>query len=165
MKKNVFYLLVAFIPTIFSCAGRAGPKWIPYTFNGSDFSVTYEKNLPVVWTRKGHFPVVSIHEPDSAATDPLPKGTGAIAGICYIQSSGGKLSGQSQLIPYSDEQVSFRNVSDGSSVTRTDKSGYFLDYLPKGDYVLFCRGVNKTFSIKEGETTFVPIRGGKRMAD
>jgi hypothetical protein len=97
--------------------------------------------------------------------DRLPPGNGAVAGICYTQASGGKIADRNLIAPLPDEQISIRNKDDGVSVTRTDGSGYFMEVLPPGDYELFCRGIRVHATIKRGETTLVPIRGGKRMAD
>lgn len=165
MKRAIYFLALITLPTIFSCAGMAPSKWNPYVFDGNSFSIATGSTITAIWVHTGYLPTASDSQPDKAVTALLPKGTGAIAGICYLNSTGGKSSGTSHFIPYPNEQVTFKGKTGGVYVARTDKNGYFLDYLPKGDYELFCRGVKSEFSIKESETTFVPIRGGKRMAD
>lgn len=165
MTLKTRLLLLLIFPPVFSCAAATPSKWSPYRFDGMNFTESAAGSAVSIWIRKGHFPAASDSPPDPAASEILPKGTGAVAGICYLQSTGGKISKQNGFIPYAEEQVTFKSRSYGVSVARTDKNGYFLDYLPKGDYELFCRGARTEFTVREGETTFVPIRGGKRMAD
>ena len=165
MKTSIYFLALVTLPTIFSCAGMTPSKWSPYVFDGNSFSMATGSTLAAIWVHTGYLPTVSDLQPDTTVSAHLPKGTGAVAGICYLQTTGGKSSGTSNIIPYSNEQITFKGKADGVYIARTDKYGYFIDYLPTGYYELFCRGVKREFSIKEGETTFVPIRGGKRMAD
>lgn len=158
-------MILLVFPIIFSCAGGNSSPWSPRYFDGMNFSPNTATSSKAIWIRNGHFPATAETPPGSASTDILPPGTGAVAGICYIQTSGGKLSDQNRFTPYPEEQITFRSKTDGVSVTRTDKDGYFAEYLPTGNYELFCRGVRTEIRIKQGETTLVPIRGGKRMAD
>jgi hypothetical protein len=111
-----------------------------------------------------------IDQPEKLAVDTgkLPPGTGAVAGICYLQTSGGKLNDNTDnttIKPYPDEQIVIKNNQEGISVTRTDDAGYFIEALFPGKYELLCRGAGKPVTVKRGETTLVPLRGGKRMAD
>ena len=158
-------IILLIFPLIFSCAGGNSSTWKPYTFDGASFSPA-DDNLPKsIWLRSGHFPLTSEPPAGADSSDRLPPGTGAVAGICYQQTSGGKLYKQNAVTPYPDEQITFKSRTEGVSVTRTDNNGYFIEYLTAGNYELFCRGVRAEFSVKQGETTLVPIRGGKRMAD
>lgn len=156
-------LILMLFPLIFSCAGSNPSAWKPYFFDGSSFVAAEDNGAKTVWTRSGHYPLTS--EPPAGDSDRLPSGTGAVAGICYLQTSGGKLAPAAKVTPYADEQITFKNKDEGVYVTRTDKNGYFAEYLPAGNYEVFCRGARMEISIKRGETTLVPIRGGKRMAD
>ena len=158
-------IILMIFPTIFSCAGMNSTLWKAYTFDGIKFSPTSDNSPYTIWVRSGHFPSTAEPVPGSASADRLPPGTGAVAGICYLQTTGGKTAAQNSFTPYPDEQITFKSNTEGVSVTRTDKDGYFIEYLTAGKYELFCRGVRTEFSIKKGETTLVPIRGGKRMAD
>lgn len=158
-------LTLIVIPLIFSCAGGNSSLWIPYTFDGTNFSPPIETVSPAIWIRSGHFPMISKPDPGSALANKLPPGTGAVAGICYLQSTSGKMSMKNSFAPYPNEQITFINNEDGVFVTRTDQNGYFAEYLRAGNYYLFCRGVRSELKVNQGETTLVPIRGGKRMAD
>jgi hypothetical protein len=69
------------------------------------------------------------------------------------------------ITPLPDEQITMKLIGEGVFVTRTDEKGYFTDALDPGDYEFFCRGIKVSGKIHQGETTLIPIRGGKRMAD
>lgn len=153
------------LPLVLSCAAGNPSLWQPYIFDGAGFSPAAETTSGTVWLRNGHFPVISETAPGPERSDRLPKKTGAVAGICYLQTSGGKLSGQKSFTPYPDEQISLKNKKYGVFVTRTDRNGNFAEQLPTGEYELFCRGARTEIIIKQGETALAPIRGGKRMAD
>lgn len=162
----IFRVIVLLIVTITTaCAGGNSSLWRPYTFDGTSFAPSTAADAKSIWLRSGQFPMISAKDPGSALSDRLPPGTGAVAGICYRQTAGGKLSGQNSFAPYPDEQITLRSKTDGVFVTRTDKNGYFTEYLAAGSYELFCRGSRIEIMIKQEETTLAPIRGGKRMAD
>lgn len=165
MMMIVRVIISLMFPLILSCAGGNYPLWKPYIFDGTIFSQTTENISKAIWLRNGHFPTTSEPTDDSATTDRLPPGTGAVAGICYTQITGNRIAEDKLFIPYPDEQITFKSKTEGVSVTRTDKNGYFIEYLTAGDYELFCRGVRTEFRVRQGDTTLVPIRGGKRMAD
>jgi hypothetical protein len=158
-------IILMIFPIIFSCAGTNSSPWKAYFFDGSNFSPANDNTSNTIWVRSGHFPSTAEPVPGSASADRLPPGTGAVAGICYRQTTGGKIAAQNSFTPYPDEQITFKCNTEGVSVTRTDNDGYFAEYLTAGEYELFCRGVRAEFRINKGETTLVPIRGGKRMAD
>lgn len=157
-------LLLLLAPLMFSCSSN-GAAWTPYLFDGTDFRVAPDGQTKSVWLRYGYFPYLGQEAPLDTATTKLPAGTGAVAGICYLQTSGGKLVTQSRITPLPDEQITMKLSGEGAFVTRTDDSGYFSDALYPGEYEFYCRGVKVTGRVKQGETTLLPIRGGKRMAD
>jgi hypothetical protein len=168
MKEQLMLTIVlaALLTLTASCSLSASPtKWEKFTFNGQDFQTGRFENSPSIWTRAGYTP--RIKEPDSASRDSgkLPPKTGAVAGICYLQTSGGKIAVQSGAIPLPHEQITFRNREFGTSVTSSDVAGFFIKELFPGDYQLFCRGAVVDVRAIEGQTVLVPIRGGKRMAD
>lgn len=158
-------LMLLIFPAIFSCAGGHSSPWKAYVFDGSTFAPAQDTLSTALWVRSGHVPATVAPTSKTAASDRLPPGTGAVAGICYIHTSGGKIAAHTAFTPCPDEQITFKNKKEGVSVTRTDKDGYFIEHLPAGEYELFCRGVRAEFRITHGETTLVPVRGGKRMAD
>jgi len=165
MLRIIRLTILIIIPLLLSCAAGNSTLWQPYIFDGTDFSPATETTSGTIWLRSGHFPAISETAPAAERSDRLSPKTGAVAGICYLQTSGGKLSGQEPFTPYPDEQITLKNKKYGVFVTRTDKNGKFAEQLPTGKYELFCRGVRTEITIKQGETTLAPIRGGKRMAD
>ena len=163
--SSIRVMILLLFPLIFSCAGGHASAWKPYFFDGVNFSPASDSTSTAIWLRNGHFPSTSEPTAGSASSDRLPPGTGAVAGICYSQTTGGKIAAQHSFTPYPNEQITFKSKSEGVSVKRSDKDGYFAAYMKAGDYELFCRGARIEFRIKQGETTLVPIRGGKRMVD
>lgn len=141
------------------------PTWEKYSFNGLEFQRGGIENRPSIWVRRGYIP--RIEEPRDASLDygKLPPKAGAVAGICYQQTSGGKLADQSGTKPLPDEQITISSREFGTSVTRSDAAGFFVEELFPGDYRLFCRGAEIAVSVKKGQSVLVPIRGGKRMVD
>jgi len=158
--------LAALLTLTTSCSLSANPaKWEKFSFNGQDFQADGFENRPAIWVRADYIPRVK--EPDDASRDAgkLPPKAGAVAGLCYLQISGGKLVDQSGAIPLPNEQITIRHPKDSVSVTSSDGAGFFVKELFPGDYQLFCRGTGVEVRVKEGTTVLVPIRGAKRMAD
>jgi hypothetical protein len=163
-------LPILFLPTIILSASCSHSNsrislWQPYTFNGVEFVNQKIEGLPSIWVRDGFSP--RTEEPEKAAVDTgkLPPGSGAVSGVCYIHSSGGKIADKSgfELLP--DEQITIRNSRDGASVIRSDAAGLFTEELSPDPYQLFCRGAKVQVVVREGKTVLTVIRGGKRMAD
>ena len=158
--------LAALIPLTAACSLSASPsKWQKYSFNGQEFQTGGIENRPSIWLRDGYTP--KVEEPRDASLDygKLPPKTGAVAGVCYLQSSGGKFADQSGTRPLPDEQITINSSKYGVSVTRSDAAGFFIEELFPGEYQFFCRGIGIAVRVKEGVTVLVPIRGAKRMAD
>jgi hypothetical protein len=95
----------------------------------------------------------------------LPPGMGALAGICFIRTAGGKLTGNSGFSPSPDLPLA---LSSGGKVvlrTRTDKSGFFVAVLPAGVYRIGSGAFIVEANIESGNTTLVALQAGKRMVD
>jgi len=167
MKLRLFFLPLFTVFSLSSCtlSAQTASAWHPYTFNGTEFHPGELTGRPSLWLRDGFTPRTD--KPVAGALDlgRLPPKSGAVAGICYLQTSGGKLTDQSGFTPYPDEQIIIRSARDGIFVTRTDNNGIFIETLYPGEYELSCRGAGSPVVVKEGKTTLVRIRGGKRMAD
>jgi hypothetical protein len=158
-------IILLIFPMLSSCAGGNSSPWRAYFFDGTQFSPASGNSPGALWLRSGHFPAAAEPASGTASADRLPPGSGAVAGICYVQTAGGKISPQRSFSPYPDEQITLKNKNAGIFVTRTGKDGYFAEHLVPGTYELFCRGARTEFRVTQGETTLVPIQGGKRMAD
>lgn len=158
-------IILLIFPLIFSCAGGNHSSWAPYSFDGNNLSPANSTSSNAIWVQSGYLPITSNPTFDSMPSDRLPHGTGAVAGICYIQATGGKISRHNSFAPLPDEQITFKGKTGETATSKTDINGYFTEHLTAGDYELFCRGARAEFTVKSGETTLVPVRGGKRMAD
>lgn len=158
-------IILLIFPLFFSCAGGNASIWAPYAFDGTNLSPAGNTSSNAIWVQNGYLPTTSKPTSNFLPSDRLPPGTGAVAGICYVQISGGKISGHTSFAPFPDELITFKSKAGDTATAKTDKNGYFTEYLTAGDYELFCHGARAEFIVKSGETTLVPIRGGKRMVD
>ena len=163
----VALLVCAALPPSASAAGKhPADAWNFYHFNGraftpgpaaegSAFVAVREKMRPVVLTA----PAAQI-EPSA-----LPDGAGAIAGICYLQSSGGKLGSGSGFAPFSRVPLPISSGGKPFATVQTDENGYFVVVLPAGTYSIGSEPFTADISVDRGITTLVPFRAGKRMVD
>lgn len=95
----------------------------------------------------------------------LAPGQGAIAGICYLQSSGGKLAGAAGYSPLPRVPLRIFSAKSGESTTTTDQEGYFVAVLDAGIYRIGSPPLTVEVRVEDGQTTLVPLRAGKRMVD
>lgn len=171
MSKTIqyllFFLLCAALPVSASATGnRPVGVWNYYHFDGiaftpgpaidgSAFVAVREKARPVVLTAQ--------------ATDiehtALPDGAGVIAGICYLQSSGGKLGSGSGYIPYPRVPLLISSGGKQFVTVQTDDHGYFVVVLKAGTYTIGSDPFTAEITVESGITTLVPLRAGKRMVD
>jgi len=168
--NRLLLLSILFSPTIFftaSCSHSNSQvySWQPYTFNGVEFVNQKIAGLPSIWIRDGYYPRTAEPEKVTADSGKLSPRSGAVAGVCYIHSSGGKLADRSGFEPLPDEQITIRNARYGVSVIRSDSAGFFMEELFPETYELFCRGARREVIVREGKTVLTVIRGGKRMVD
>lgn len=171
MSKTIHLLLgvllcAAFPAGGFAAANRPADVWNYYHFDGSAFTpgpandgtafvAVHEKVRPVVLTATA---------PDIKQTA-LLDGEGVIAGICYIQSSGGKLGGGSKYIPYPRLPLLISSGGKPLVTVQTDDLGYFVAVLPAGAYSIGSETFSSEITVERGITTLVPLRAGKRMVD
>ena len=171
MSKIILLLPVFLIFTTLtataSAAGKRPPDaWNYYHFDGiaftsgptvdgSPFMAVREKVRPVVLTT----PAATIEQ------TLLPDGNGAIAGICYIQSSGGKLGSDSGFKPYPRVPLLISSGGKQLVTVQTDDQGYFVVVLPVGKYSIGSGPFTAEITVERGVTTLVPLRTGKRMVD
>jgi len=156
--------LAAICLTASAAARRPAGQWAYFHFDGRSFSAGQpEKGTPFVAVRDGVLPQVLTRSVDSEAVQ-LPSGSGAVAGICYVSASGGKLKPGPGYLPVSGLQV---RISSGGKVLATvlsDDHGYFVAELPAGSYRVSARE-SVEVKVEQGNTTLVPLRVGKRMVD
>ena len=165
MKPAAYLGFMLFlVPLLFSCSSNAA-QWTAHRFDGRSFQPDQKKTAETLWLKSGYLPHLGETVPDAVGSQKLAKGAGAVAGLCFLQTSGGKLANANSSTPYPDEQITMKLPGEGVYVTRTDAAGYFIDSLYPGEYEFQCRGFKVTGTVRAGETTLIPIRGGKRMAD
>jgi hypothetical protein len=132
-------------------------------FDGSAFREGSVVGQPTIATRIGHYPqLLQEGSPGEART--LPSGTGALAGICHIQQSGGKLGSHPTFLPRPHMPVTVRGTGVEKE-TRCDANGFFTLALPPGRYEVRSGADSGTVTIEPDKTTLIPLRGGKRMVD
>lgn len=132
-------------------------------FDGSAFQEGSVAGQPAITSRIGHYPQL-LHEGSSKEVRALPPGTGALAGICYIQQSGGKLGSHPTFLPRSDMPVTVRGAGVEKE-TRCDGNGFFSLALPPGRYEVRSGADARNVTVELDKTTLIPLRGGKRMVD
>lgn len=171
MSRTIIFLLIFLIVTALSATASAAGKrpfdvWNYYHFDGvifspgpasdgSAFVAVREKAQPVIVTAQGS----AVDQID------LPDGTGAIAGICYIQSSGGKLVAGSGYKPYPRVPLLISTGGKRLVTVQTDDHGFFVVVLPAGTYSVGSGPFTAEIAVEAGVTTLVPLRVGKRMVD
>jgi hypothetical protein len=144
---------------------RPGAAWNFYHFDGHGFVAGPSADgSPFLAVRDGAVPVVLSRMAKIEAVA-LPAETGALAGICYIQSSGGKLAGGHGNLPCPGMELTLSSGSTTLQHTKTDGSGYFVALLPGGVYRVSSGVFAAEATVENGTTTLVPLRTGKRMVD
>jgi hypothetical protein len=171
MSRLLVFLLVVLAGTLLSASLIAASKrpaeaWNYYHFDGSAFIpgpavdgtafvAVRERVRPVVLT-------VDAQDPDQVI---LPDGSGAIAGTCYLHSSGGKLGTGRGFKLYPRVPLLISTAGKHFVTVQTDDNGYFVVVLPAGTYAVSSGPFSAEISVEKGITTLVPLRAGKRMVD
>ena len=122
---------------------------------GSAFVAVQEKVRPVVLTA----------EAAEIEQTVLPEDSGVLAGICYLQNSGGKLGSGSGFKPYPRVPLLISSAGKQLVTVQTDDHGYFVVVLPAGAYAVGSGPFTAEIIVERGITTLVPLRAGKRMVD
>jgi len=157
--------LVVICVAAVAAAKRPGADWSYYHFDGSSlvkgppppggsFLALQNRAVPLVLTT-----------PARIAATMLPPGKGALAGICYIRTAGGKLASSTGFSPCRDFPLA---ISSGTKVVlkpRTDESGFFVAVLPAGEYRIGTGAFTVETLLESGKTTLIALQAGKRMVD
>ncbi len=150
--------------TALAAANLPNSHWNYFHFDGRGFIAGQSTGgMPFVAVRDGVRPVVLTPGAKIEAVD-LAAGTGAIVGICYIQSSGGKLKPGVPYLPCTRMPVQFFSGDKLMAATETDDQGYFQAVLATGRYRVRSKEEIEV-TVGNGVTTLVPLRAGKRMVD
>lgn len=166
---NVFLAALACMviaTTALAAAKRPAEHWIYYHFDGIGFKPGPAlDNKPFVAVREGALPVLLTGQTSKIEATDLPEGSGAISGICYIQSSGGKLGSS---VGYEACPRLPLDISLGGKTlvtVQTDENGYFVVVLAAGTYRIGDGPLAAEIPVERGITSLVPLRAGKRMVD
>ena len=171
MSRVINFLLVLLVCTAISTAAVAAAKrpsetWVYYHFDGIGFkSGPASDNKPFVAIREKVRPVVLLTPTSSIESIDLPEGFGAISGICYIQSSGGKLADGSGYVPCPRQPLLISTGGKQLVTVQTDEYGYFVVVLAEGIYQIGSGPFTAEIPVERGITSLVPLRAGKRMVD
>lgn len=144
---------------------RPDGTWNYYHFDGTRFVAGQATGgNRFVAVRDGVRPVVLTHVTKIEAVG-LPAGAGALAGICYIQVSGGKLTDGTGYLASPTMRLP---ISSGSSIVasvETDEQGYFIAVLPPGRYVAGQGPLAREVLVEKNRTSLMALRVGRRMVD
>lgn len=171
MSKTIFLSLTllfcaAIFTTAYAAASRPDAVWNYYHFDGSAFIPGPAAGGNVfIAVRERLLPVVLTAPTANSKQTPLPVGTGVIAGICYLQTSGGKLGGGGSFIPCQRVPLTIFSAGKPFITVETDDNGYFVVVLPAGSYSIGGEPFSATVTVERGITTLAPLRAGKRMVD
>ena len=171
MYKTIHMILALFICSLLPAQVIAGGKrpvdtWTLYHFDGTAFvSGPATDGTPFMAIREKVRPVILTTMAAPIEQTPLPDGSGVIAGICYLQSSGGKLGGGSGFTPYARVPLQISSGGKEFVSVQTDDQGYFVVVLPAGTYSVGSGPFAAEITVDRGVTTLVPLRAGKRMVD
>ena len=171
MPKAILLLLIILVctalpATIFAAGKRQTNTWNYYHFDGNAFIAgPAADGSAFVAVREKIQPVVVTAKSSQSEQIALPDGAGVIAGICYIQSSGGKLASGSGFIPCSRVPLQISSGGKQLVTVQTDDQGYFVVVLPAGTYSVGNGPIAAEIVVERGITTLAPLRAGKRMVD
>lgn len=163
-------LLLAVVAVVVMCvtatagAKRQTDSWNYYHFDGRTFIAGPPDSGAFLAVRDGVRPVVLAQGAKVEAVA-LPPGQGVIAGICYIQGSGGKLAGRSGFVPTPGVPVQISANNRIVATVRSDDQGYFAAVVAAGRYVVSGGLATVELTVEKEKTTLVPLRTGKRMVD
>jgi len=166
-----FNLILAVVVCLFLCAAavasskRRGDAWNYYHFDGSRFvagQTTDGKGFVAV--RDGAWPVILTHTAKIEAAI-LPAGTGVVAGICYVRTSGGKLTEGAGYLASPTMRLPISSNNGVVTTVQTDEQGYFTAVLPPGRYVVGDGPLAREVRVEKDQTSLIALRVGKRMVD
>lgn len=157
-------LLLVISLTAVAAAKRPVGRWKFFHFDGHSFVAGRSADdTPDVAVQAGVRPVV-LHQGEQPAAVDLAAGTGALAGICFVQRSGGKLKRGPAFLPYARMPVLVLAGAKVVATVMTDDRGYFQTTVAAGRYRVEAREAVEV-TVENGATTLIPLRAGKRMAD
>lgn len=164
-------LICCIFCTLFSSSAGAFSKrpldtWVYYHFDGSSFQPGPATDGTAFIAVRNEFQPVVTQSPLSTLDAPaLSTKSGVIAGICYFQTSGGKLGNGPGYTPCPDTPLQVSSGGKQFVTVKTDEHGYFVVVLEAGTYSLGNGPFTANITVENGVTSLVPLRAGKRMVD
>jgi hypothetical protein len=167
IKFSITFVVCVLLGTsAFAFSKRPVDVWVYYHFDGIGFKPGQTSDSsPYIAVRDNVKPMVLVGTPSRIDAVALPSSAGVIAGICYFQSSGGKLG---DTIGYTPCPLAPLQISSGGKqfvTVKTDEYGYFVVELEEGNYLVGSGPFTAEITVERGVTTLVPLRAGKRMVD
>ncbi|MDD2365826.1 MAG: hypothetical protein PHN84_06640 [Desulfuromonadaceae bacterium] len=171
LKLMHFLLMILACSAMFTSVQAAGKRpvdsWNYYHFDGNVFvpgSGNGGKAYLAVMDKM--MPRILKASAPTTEQQHLPDDNGGVAGICYLQSTGGKLG----LTAAASSRSARSNlvISSGGrkyAVVETDDDGFFALALPAGLYSISGGSVASDITVTEGKTTLTAVRTGKRVVD
>jgi hypothetical protein len=144
---------------------RPDTTWNYYHFDGRGFVAGQPPDQSPFLALRDHVLPVVMPRMATVEAVALPPATGALAGICYIQSSGGKLGGGRGYAPCSRAPLTIYSGKTVEMFTQSDDFGFFVAMLPAGMYYVVSGTFTAEAVVEKVTTTLVPLRVGKRMVD
>lgn len=164
-------LLLAVLAVIVICTAvsaasrRQGTTWNYYHFDGHGFVAGQppvggaylalrDRSVPVVLTRAATLGEVA-----------LPADKGALAGICHIRTSGGKLAKGPGYTPCPRTPIIISSGNTPVATVLSDENGFFVAVLSAGSYRVSNGVFGAEAEVEKGTTVLVPLLAGKRTSD
>ena len=165
---NIIFLAGMFVAAICVSASafakRHGDIWSYYHFDGLAFVSGQSLDGGLFVAVRDQMQPVVVTNPSQIEANALPTGKGVVAGICYIQNSGGKLTGNNGFNPSSGTPVQISGKRADTEVS-CGSNGYFVSLLDVGEYVVTAGPARMPVVVEAGKTTLLSLRTGKRMVD
>lgn len=166
---NRFFLPLLFIlflaiplPAAGGFFANLGKSSHPWHFDGREF-IPGAGDVALL-IRDGYLPIIKSAEGLTPSVA-LSAGQGAIAGFCYLQTSGGKLANHGSFMPTEGFPVRIIGAGGRQWQTTSDPRGFFTLPLPAGSYEIQGTGNPATVTVSAGKTALIALRTGKRMVD
>ena len=151
--------------TVSAFSKRPAADWNYYHFDGHRFIAGQPANDGAYLALRDDVLPVILTRPTKIEAVALPANKGALAGICYIQRSGGKLSESSGYLPCPPTHITISTGNTAVTSVLSDENGYFMALLPAGRYRVSSGAFMVETRVENGSTVLVPLRTGKRMVD
>ena len=170
MPAGTTFLLSGLIVIVICCAVSAASRrpsesWSYYHFNGSTFAAGQSPDGGRFLAVRDRMTPVILRRSEAMEAVPLPAGKGAVAGVCYIQSSIVLPAKGAVYTPSPGATVTITPGAGAPVITQADDAGFFVAVLDAGSYTVSNGAFSSRVTLEKGTTVLVPLRTGKRMVN